>query len=258
LKALESKLPYALFAFQGRRKVLTPFGLDLYVRLRDRIHGIQDVINQTASIHSDPVNATVRIAARREILDRIADRLKFPGVLIYAETNNENTIRSLLNREVDIGIVHQMPDTHELSAKAIFKDNFVICIPKKLIAKQPATERELWSTIKSLPCIGYKLQDEILQKICAGNKVTFNEIKIVRSTSNYTSISKMVDAGFGWAAMPAHIPISLNQNWIIPVSNKVFPPRQFFSVHRTEVKSSSWLRLLLKELENCFLSNVHY
>ena len=252
LKALESMLPHSLFAFQGRKKVLTPFGNDLHTRLKSKMTGVQDIISQTASIHSEPANANVRITARREILDRISGQLKFPGSLIFTESSNEIIVRGVLNREIDIGIVHQLPNTYELNAKPLFKDSFVFAVPKAMLKKLPKNSSELCSSLTQLPCIGYKHPDEILEMICGGYDVESSKLKIVRSTANYSSVASMVDSGIGWAVMPGHISISTSRNWIVPVSHKAFPPRQFFAIYRQEVKNVSWLKLLLSEMQQCF------
>ncbi|WP_413289859.1 LysR family transcriptional regulator [Bdellovibrio sp. HCB337] len=253
LMALEKMLPQAIFTFRGRQKVLTAFGEELRVQLQEKLEGLQEIIEHTALSHADPSKSYVKIASRREILDRFADKLKFPGTLQLVESANAPTITGLINRTLDFGIVHQVPNTSELVAKPLFRDHFMIVIPKKLLKTPPTKIKDLWSELIKLPCICYKNPDEILGQICQSHGVNFDRLNITRVTANYLSVAKLVNAGVGWAAMPTHISTVSANNHIIPVPLKTFAPRQFYGVFRPELKNAPWLRLLLSELDACFI-----
>ena len=253
LIALEKMLPQAVFTFRGRQKVLTTFGEELKTHLQSRLMGLQEVIEQTALNHADPSNSYVRIASRREILDRFADRLKFPGALQLIESSNTPTIAGILNRTIDFGIVHEVPDSSELVAKPLFRDHFMLVIPKKMMKTPPTKTKDLWKELTRLPCLCYKKPDEILTSICESNGVDFSQLNVTRVTANYLSVAKLVNAGVGWAAMPTHISTVSSNNHIIPVPLNTFPTRQFYGVYRQELKSAPWLKLLLAELNSCFV-----
>lgn len=252
LQALERMVPQSLFILRGRKKVLTAFGEELHIRLKPRLFGLQDIVDQTASIHADPSRATARIAARREVLDRFAATLQFPGFVQFIESRNEETVRAIVNRTVDIGIVHQIPDTHELSAKPLFKDSFMLLIPRSMVKSLPPNQNRLWDMLKRLPCITYKNPDDILQQICAAHDVSLQDLNIARTTPNYLSISRMVNSGSGWAAVPTHIPRTYDQAWVVQVSKKAFPPRQFYCICRPELRKAPWFGALISEIEKAF------
>lgn len=252
LIALEKMLPQPIFTFRGRQKVLTAFGEDLKVHLQERLMGLQEIIEQTALNHSDPSKSFVRIASRREILDRFADRLKFPGAIQFIESSNTPTIQGIINRTIDFGIVHQVPDSSELIAKPLFRDHFMLVIPKRLLKTPPTKTKDLWNELLRLPCICYKKPDEILESICQAHSVKFDQLNVVRVTANYLSVAKLVNAGVGWAAVPTHVSTISTNNHIIPVPLKTFAPRQFYGVFRPELKNAAWLRLLFADLNSCF------
>lgn len=252
LAALEKMLPQPIFTFRGRKKVLTAFGEELQVQLQARLTGLQEVIEQAALNHADPSKSFVRIASRREILDRFADKLNFPGMVQLIESSNTPTVTGIINRSIDFGIVHQVPNTSELIAKPLFRDHFMLVIPKKMMKTPPAKSKDLWNELSRLPCICYKKPDEILGLICKASNVDFERLNVTRVTANYLSVAKLVNAGMGWAALPTHISTVSASNHIIPVPLKIFAPRQFYGVFRPEMKNAPWLRLLLEELNICF------
>lgn len=252
LMALEKLLPQPIFTFRGRKKMLTTFGADLYVHLQSKLSGLQEIVEQTALSHTDLTTSFVRIASRREILDRFAEKMHYPGTLQFIESPNTPTIAGLLNRTLDFGVVHQVPDTSELMAKPLFKDHFMLVIPKKMLKTPPISTKALWEELKNLPCICYKKPDEILQQISKAHGVNFENLNIKRVTANYLSVAKLVNAGIGWSAIPTHISTISANTHIIPVPLKTFPPRQFYGVFRKELKTAPWIKLLLTELNTCF------
>lgn len=252
LKQLEDTLPSPVFTLSGRKKTLTPFGRDLHCRLKDRIGNIQSVVEQTWDLHSDSKNSTIRLAARREILDRISANIHFDGAIFFYEKSNDETIESLFNLESEIGIVHKLPDSHELVAKPLFKEEFQFVIPKTFLKNQPVFGETLVSDLKRIPCLGYKPADEILKAVCSFNNLEMCSLKMVRATENYFSIAKMVDAKLGWAILPTYLKVAENKNWIVSIPPKIFSARQFYIVYRPEFGSVSWFKTLISEVRSCF------
>ena len=254
LKQLEEFLPNRVFTFSGRKKTLTPFGQDLHRRLKDRLGNIQELVRETWTLHSDAEQAKVKIAARRGILDRVSGQLKFKGAIYFQELSNYEIFESLRSLKAEIGIVHHAPDTHELIAKPLFKEEFHLVIPKSLVSNRPFFGEQLFSQLKARPCLGYRPDDEILKSVCTFNGVDANSLKIVRATENYQSLSGMVDAKQGWAVLPSYIAVSESRNWIVSIPAKVFPARQFFVVYRPEFASVAWFKELILEIRSCFES----
>ncbi|MGZ3775613.1 MAG: LysR family transcriptional regulator, partial [Pseudobdellovibrionaceae bacterium] len=243
LKQLEALMPNKVYSLSGRKKVLTSFGRDLHERIKERIGNIQEVIHQTNTLHSDTNNAKIRIAGRRGILDRISRHLQnFDGSLFFKESSNDLIIDSLMKFNTEIGIIHSIPNTYELIAKPLFKEEFQLVVPKKFILQKPTFGETLISKLMQLPCIGYKPEDEIISAVCSSNSVDAKKIRMVRATENYTSIAEMVDAKIGWAIIPSYIEISDARSWSISIPTKALPARQFFLVYRPELTSAVWFK----------------
>src|SRR5687767_11953206 len=88
LKGLEAQLGRALFAQVGKRKVITPLAEALCRELEGRIGNLHPAILQLMNSHADASNSQIRIAARREILDRLSARLHFKGQVRYLELSH--------------------------------------------------------------------------------------------------------------------------------------------------------------------------
>lgn len=252
LKALEEKLPQPLFSLSGRKKVLTPFGQDLLRELSARLNGIQSLVHQTELLHENGQTARVRFAARRGVLDRCSDQIRFSGQIHFSEMTNESMTEALLQRKIEIAVLHDPPNSSELIAKKLFNENFQLVIPKSLLREKRGLGKKLFADLTSLPCIAYKAQDEILAKLCGAHEIDYQRIRIQRITESYSSIASMVDAGLGWATLPAYLPVSNTKNWILPLPAELVTLREFYLTYRKEFHKTKWFQELLSEIKNCF------
>jgi DNA-binding transcriptional LysR family regulator len=252
LKALETLLPHAIFSFRGRKKVLTPYGQSLHVRIRERIGNLQATIQDVTTMHSDPSSAHLRISARLGILDRLAENIEFSGCLTFNETTNDQVVRDLLSREAEIGIAHSLPETHELIAKPLFKEEFQILIPKKLLRVRKHYGKSLFEELKDLPCIDFKKDDLIIRTVCTANGVDPRTLQVSRITPNYNRIAKLVDLNLGWAIIPTYLRANESRSWVIRVPIEVIQLRKFYIAYRTEFSAIPWFANVVKQIaEGC-------
>jgi DNA-binding transcriptional LysR family regulator len=194
----------------------------------------------------------VRLGARRGIIDRCCREVQFPGSLTYLESSNEQIIAGLLKQSLEIGVVHSVPNSSELIVKPLFKEEFKIVIPKHLLKLKRNYGMSLFADLRSLPCIAYKKDDEVLRQLCLANSMDAGDLKISRITSSYSSIADMVQAKLGWAALPAYLEIDPAKNWIIPIPKDLLKLREFSIAYRREFKDVRWFKDLIKEVTDCF------
>ena len=252
LKEFERGLKIPAFTAQGRKKVLTPFGRMLHQQLLKRLGNVHEVIDDTLNRYQNAQHAKLSIAGRRGVLDRVSQRLKFKGSLFFVESSNDGIIESLQKLTSEIGITHIVPDSQEIMAKPLFKEEFHLLIPKAFIPNHPSISENLFLRLKDFPCLGYRPNDEIIRSVCSYYSLKSTELKMFRATENYNSLKEMVIADMGWAVIPSYLKVPAKDTWTIPISNKVLVNRQFFLIWRTEFSSVPWFKELILEIQNCF------
>lgn len=252
LVQLEQQLGRPLFQMVGRKKMLTAFGKDLHLKIKDKVDHVQQLVGLTTKLHSSGMSKTIYVSGRREVLDRITNRLNFEGSLIFTQAPNNQTVEAVLGLKADIGITHKIPNTFELISKPLFKEEFLITIPKKMIPQKPTYGKSLFADLLKLPCLGYRPEDEIIKDACGYSNVEMKSLRMIRATENYGSLAEMVNAQMGWSVIPSHIKVSEKQAWIVKVPAKIIPTREFFLIYRSELSSQVWFKNLIAEIQSCF------
>jgi DNA-binding transcriptional LysR family regulator len=250
LKQLEAILPGKIFTLKGRKKGLTPFGHELYRKIKDQIGSIQEAAKEAWIMHVSPSQATIRILGRRGILDRLSWQLKFPGTLVFSESSNDAVIHSIKSQEAELGIVHTFPNSSELISKPLFKEEFQLVVPKKFFRRRPSLDSNLMRKLMELPCLSYRYEDELIDSLKEHYSIG-SGTQVFRVTESYPSISEMAGAQMGWAVLPTYIPIIKNC-WALHIPVNALPSRQFYLVYRPEFKSLDWFRDFVAETQQCF------
>lgn len=248
LQSLQEALPERALTQVGKRKVLTPFGENLKRELEPRLDGLQEAVIQAAQSLALPKNVTVRISARREILDRLADQIEFPGKVIFIEGGHDETLRALKDRRADVGLTYQVPESYDWIAKPCFRETFQLVVPKSLVR----SEKDLPKALVSLPGLAYKEHDDVLESFWRSQNLEPEVPRLTRVTANYQSLAKMVEAGHGWAVLPVYYSVSTSKNWVQKVPPRLYDLREFQLVYRRELSQTPWLKSLVIDIQSAF------
>ncbi|WP_408097094.1 LysR family transcriptional regulator [Peredibacter sp. HCB2-198] len=245
---LEEMLPHKIFTFDGRKKVLTSYGLSLYEALKPKFAQTQELIEQTSLLFSQPENVHVRICGRGELLDILAVNLKFNGRMTFMPMNNESALEAVLQRKAELAIVHTGIDSNEIVMRPFILNDFRFAVSKSLMKSKPKVE-DLTDKIKSLPCLLYKMHDPVIENLLKSWKISFEELNVLRTYPNYTTLARMVNEGLGWAILPTHTAIDESANHVLPVSMSSSFNRKFHLCYRKDISSAGWLKELLTEIK---------
>lgn len=115
LKSFEQYFPQAIFVFEGRRKVLTPFGEKVRQLFKSRF-------------------------------DYLADDLKVE----FIPVNTENVLQGLRDRKFDIGISYDLSQVGDLHAKKFFVYDYSIVIPGRWKIKANKLSQDLMEKLAEL------------------------------------------------------------------------------------------------------------
>jgi DNA-binding transcriptional LysR family regulator len=242
LKNLQTHFSTSLFASEGRRKILTAFGRRLYQNLQPRLQDLQEIVGETVRAEAPKEQVELRLAARQEILDRLADQIFFPGKITFLEFGHDQILEALRRRQADLGITHALPDSHEFTARSLFREKFHLVCPQSL-SRQTNPEN-----LQSLPCLAYKENDEVLHKACDRFGLQFKSLRLHRVIADYSLIARMVEAGRGWSVIPAHLPQNREKIWSLDLPSVTFSPREFQALYRSEYAKTPWMRDLVQEI----------
>lgn len=242
LKKLQDHLPYNLFMLKGKKKILTPYGIDILNSIKQHISLVSSAIDSVNNKYNSPEKITVRISGRLEILRRLMENIQFSGAIQFISSESEPTVQDLLDRTIDIAISKSKPDSHYVHSRPILKDQFILIYPKKW--SYPADSlTSILSKVKKRPYVGY------------GEKLKSNfdflsDIKMNRAIEDWEYIIKYVQSGHAWSVVPSSFLV--NEKLCEKIYLRGYTESQFYILYSKENFKYDWFKEIITSAINSF------
>lgn len=248
LKILEEKFSTPLFNYRGRNKVLTLFGESLHQSIKDRFSGLTDFVGQVSAHFSDPANAKLRIAGRREVLGPFISKLKFSGSLQFSFLTGESVLEALESRSADICITQRLPDSTSVVAKPLFKRGFVLAVPKKFSSTKPKLS-SVQNLLRKTPCLSFSMDLHSISELLCYLKMGSTELKLARICGDWSILQELAENSVGWALLPRVEELNEKKMWLIDIPNEIIAKTQFYLLYQRELGSIRWFQDFLNSFK---------
>lgn len=241
LKGLEAKLEQPIFEMVGKKKVLTSFGAELARLALENFTRFDKELREVTAHYSNPTSIPIRVACRKEIMDRLVNMFRIDNPLLFSDMNHNQIVEALINRNVDLGITHQVPNSTELIAKKIFGNHVCIVAHKKL---HPDFENPEWLAKTSV--LTYKIKDPpYIDPFLAHFNLTFNQLRLAGTCESWPALRTMVEEGKGWALVPSDYGVATANVKSEAIKPAILPEQTFYMIFR----KASALRKILTQIK---------
>lgn len=225
MKALEDSFKIPLFKVVGKRKVLTPFGDEVYSTAKQHLNQLMTSVSMAQNKFSDPSKRIIRIGARSEILQFILPQLKFAGKFHCSLLSAHEAAQKLLEGELDLAISHERPESSELFSKVAFESHTVFAAHKNLLKKYK--NRITPEFFEANPYLVYNRKDSYFFDLIATNFDLKKEIinpKII--CEDWGVIKSMIINQMGYSIVPFYVASTFSDE-IETISLSKKEPRSF-------------------------------
>jgi DNA-binding transcriptional LysR family regulator len=202
LKALNALAPLPLFSYEGKRKVLTHYGRELYkiakLSQEQMFARYEDLNRRYASAE----NLTLKVGARRELFESLAQRLKFPGRVAFRSMTSAEAVHQLMDHKVDIAISYILPDSSDIVAKKTFESTAQFVVHKRLLKSK--SHRDLVRDrdfLLQTPCVLYHEDGHFLQEWTAHLDIPFEQLNVRGIAEDWRTVQSLVAEGWGYGVV---------------------------------------------------------
>lgn len=248
LKQFQGYFPQDVFAMEGRKKTLTPFGEELKSLLKARFDNLNLDIMELNQKFGKPDDIRLIIAGRAEILGSIADKLVFPGTLVFLHTDSVGAVEGLLNRQFHIALTTHISRAAQLHAKKFFSDSFCVIAPKKWGHEGGSVSKSVLAALIEKPYLSYKEEDGNLNKVLESYKVDA-EPKLKKIISDWRRLSDMVSDEQGWTICPDTF-IDREKHDVFRIPVNIIPQTDYYYIYRKEFMNFDWFKTFLNQFRN--------
>lgn len=232
LKRLEEAFAAPLFEFQGKKKILTSFGISVYKeakRIRNEINSSFENINRR---HLNADKLTLRIGGRRELLLRAKKAIRFDGKIELHAMSSDKSLRALNDREIDIAISRIKPNSSEQVAMEFF-ENCPWLVTHKKWAKNKSLSNLSYDLdfIKNTPFISYSKQSLLGRDWLTHLGLSDEQLNIKYVCEDWLSVLQMIESGDGYSIIPDSIESNLDDVVHVELPCSVVKPETYFFIY---------------------------
>jgi DNA-binding transcriptional LysR family regulator len=247
LKSFASYFSEELFASEGRRKVLTPFGRKLAEKLGTRLEGLSADLKAVSDEFSSPEQITVRIGGRAEIVGQLAKEIRFAGSLLFFNVDGAEAIAGLLERKFDLAVSgRQLNDSH-MHRRKLFSDGFALLAPKKYFADGANLSKGLLRELCEQPYLSYTPVDERLKRVFEHFAIQ-ERPRVSKALANWDKLVEMVENQQGWTIVPSRFVSAGARLSHAVIPSSILPLADFFLLYRRESIAMPWFQKLVQQL----------
>lgn len=249
LKELERQAPLPLFSYEGKRKVLTHYGQELYRIAKARQVEMAAAYEALNRRYAEPERLTLRIGCRPELFESLEHRFRFPGRVEFIAMPSREAVEQLLAQKVDIAVSYPpvMPDSTEIMAKKVLESASQLVVPKKFLRKKlSAALAEDVKFLTETPCVTYEGGGHSISKWTAHLGIPFERLKVAAVAEDWRTLRKLIEAGWGYGIVPGHLDALGANTSSVEIVNSVLPKYSFYALFRKSLRKIPAFRELLE------------
>lgn len=254
LKVAEEHFPIALFAFSGRKKVLTPYGQQIYQLVKAHEEKLERQIESVNRMFLGDDSISLRIGMRNEVARRIAPYFDFKGNLIVQNMSGERALDLLQKREIDLVITERTPGRDELKSQDLFSDHTQLVVHKSVLGDRDFKSEEFLS---QTPFLAYRQDVPFLREWLKHCDISIRKIKMGLVCQDWFVIFESIQKGRGWSLMPTGLDISSKDLFVYDIDPKIISPTQFHAYYFEDFLTIPAFKNFIDKLTGS-LNNVKY
>lgn len=251
MKELESLVPLPVFQLEGKKKVLTHFGRNLFHLAKEQNFMLEQKIEDLYRHYSSAEKLTLRVGSRLEILKYISLNLNFPGKIEMINLSSADTVNKLLAHEIDIGITYLRPDSTEVVAKKIFTSSCHFIIHKKLLGKRKLNLKLIKDLdfLADKPCIVYDKNGPMLKSWLNFIGQKYEDLKLTYSVEDWGVVQFLVESEKGYALVPSYVINSSSDVVSIELPSEIMPSFTYYALYEKGLTKIESFKKALASLE---------
>jgi DNA-binding transcriptional LysR family regulator len=243
LKKLENQLEFSIFAFAGKKKVLTKIGLAYVEKVKAMLTEFSRAHEQMSRTALSLNAQQIQVAGRRELLLPLLE-FPFPGKVEFIQASSQEAVHRLREHQIDLAVTMKVPSSSELVARRFFESGFKLIMPREWKLSHAELEKDL----SKHPVIAYgnhhAYLTDYLKAVQGPDAENSKGLKIARVVEDWFSVVELARSGLGWAVIPEswelHTPLVIEK--MIPTTQ--LARQKVYLVFRREDRKTEWVKVL--------------
>lgn len=238
LQHLQKQVDYPLYAFEGRKKVLTHYGKALYDLVKLNFAHLEADFQNLNRRYASPEQLVLRVVGAKELMGLFSEAIEFAGRMDHRRMSEEQAIASVESETADIAISETIIDNTELMSRKFFEGSSRIIFHRKVFSSIVSFHdvHENSKLIAQGSCVVHRFETRYLEKFYKSIKCDVSKINAKATFEDWSSVLNYVEDGGGYAVVPAYIQPQAKEVRVIDIPHAVIPRSTYYAVFKRKLK----------------------
>ncbi|MFN7905005.1 MAG: LysR family transcriptional regulator [Pseudobdellovibrionaceae bacterium] len=237
LSQIEKSLGVQLFEKKGRKKTLTPAGLQFYDM------ALQVLLDLAKSIHHfiniNEHKKYLRIGGRKEILGDVIDHLHFDGSIDFVERSGIQILPAFQEGQIDIAISRTEIISTEIIRRKLFADELELAWNPSIAIDGSNHLLDILNQLQSYRFLSYG-KSSPADAVFSHFKLTSNFL-CHSTVQDWSKISSMLVAQKCWSIIPSRY--SQNKKFKkMDIGHRIYPQTVFYIYYSKRMSRLDWFK----------------
>jgi DNA-binding transcriptional LysR family regulator len=238
LQRLQEQLPLPLYAFEGRKKVLTHYGQALYQLARENMFHLENGLENIHRRYASGTDLVLRLGCRKEMVEIFSQTIQFPGRIEHLPMEDSTALSELNKETIDVAITETVVHSSDLLSRKIFEGSSRLIFHKKIF---PSVEsfREIQKQKNLLlekPCVLHKRDSSCLERLAQALKFDASQLSCKAALEDWSSLVSLVQQGVGYAIVPPFV-LSHDKNLVtFDIPHSLIPRTTYHATFHRKLK----------------------
>jgi DNA-binding transcriptional LysR family regulator len=248
LQRLQGQVAMPLYAFEGRKKVLTHYGVALYDLAKENWKLLEQGYENLNRRYANASELVLKLGGRAELLRFFSELVSFSGRIEFQQMDERQCVQGLHNSVIDIALTPSLSNASEFESHKILESSSRIVFHKKFF-DEVESFRDLQKQKKLLlatPSVAHRLEPSLMEAFCRGLKVDSSQLSNKALVDDWPSILALVEGGEGFAVLPGFIALQSRNTRFFDIPHAIIPRQNFYAVFPRKLKKVEVFREALK------------
>jgi len=238
LQRLQEQVEYPLYAFEGRKKVLTHYGKALYEVAKMNFLQLETDFQNLDRRYASPEQLVLRVAGAKELMGLFSETIEFLGRMDHRKMPEDQAIAAVESEAADIAISEMIIDNTELMSRKFFEGSSRVIFHRKVFPSIGSFRdvQDNSELITQGSCVLHRLETTYLEKFYKSIKRDVSKVNAKATFEDWSSVLSYVEGGGGYAVVPAYIQPHAKDVRVIDVPHAVIPRSTYYAVFKRKLK----------------------
>ena len=238
LQRLQSQVEQPLYAFEGRKKVLTHYGKALYEMAKINFSRFETDFQNLNRRYASPEHLVLRVGGLKELTSVLSEVMDFSGRIDHRKMTEDQALDALAAEIIDVAISESIIDTNELMSRKFFEGASRLIFHRKLFPTI-SSFRDVQENAEDFiqgSCILNRLETSYIEKFCKNLKIGSAKLNTKATFEDWSSILNYVEGGGGFAIVPSFIHSQSKEIKNIDIPHAVVARSAYYAVFKRKLK----------------------